>query len=171
MTLNLRVDRAQDWHGQDTMLRVMRCLRPYLRFFSAVHLNLKKVCEVNSSSYLFTSLSRLLSLWVEGQATLNHFLLFPLQTLRQLNTHAKISPADILELIDLSKKLDVLLLDFQSDLLAHSELPYLPGVRFPPSIFLSRRTTQQAFCSLTCALLHRRHPMSALRFLARLVLT
>ncbi|KAL1712207.1 hypothetical protein EV715DRAFT_297278 [Schizophyllum commune] len=134
--LHLRIGRSQDRHGEDTMLRVMRCLKPYLRFFSAVHLHLKEEGEVNCGSDRFIDFSHLLSLRVEGQATLDHFLLFPLQDLRQLDIHAKISPADILELIDLSKKLDVLILDFHGDPFAHPELPNLPGVRFPPTMFI-----------------------------------
>ncbi|KAL1676237.1 hypothetical protein EV122DRAFT_253408 [Schizophyllum commune] len=139
--LHLRIGRAQDRHGQDTMLRVMRCLKPYLRFFYGVHLDMQEGSngELNDTKQ-FAEFSHLLSLRVEGQATLSHFLLFPLHRLRYLHIKAEIDSDAILRIIGLAKTLEVLTLDFDSEHSASGPPPTrlrTQDVRFPPFMFIT----------------------------------
>ncbi|KAI5885368.1 uncharacterized protein SCHCODRAFT_01164471 [Schizophyllum commune H4-8] len=147
--LHLRIGRAQDRQGEDTMLRVMRCLKPYLRFFSAVHLDLKQECDVDlDSSGRFTEFSHLLSLRIEGQANLNHFLSFPLHNLRYLDIKVELDSYSILKIIDLSKTLEVLTLDYASEHSAGGTRPTksrTQGVRFPPAMFITTDDPKELF--------------------------
>ncbi|KAL1698946.1 hypothetical protein EV121DRAFT_274072 [Schizophyllum commune] len=141
--LYLRIGRAQDRHGEDMMLRVMRCLKPYLCFFSLVHLNMVEEpadIEETDQKAFKDDFSCLLSLTIEGQATLRHFLLFPLASLRQLDIRAKIGLVEILNIVDFAKNLDILALDFdstvQSGSCSDAADPALQAgnVRFPPAV-------------------------------------
>ncbi|KAL1692111.1 hypothetical protein GGG16DRAFT_112433 [Schizophyllum commune] len=153
--LHLRIGRAQDRHGQNTMLRVMRCLKPYLRFFSAVHLDMQEGSndELNDTKQ-FAEFSHLLSLRVEGQATLSHFLLFPLHRLRYLHIKAEIDSDAILRIIGLAKTLEVLTLDFDSEHSASGPPPTrlrTQDVRFPPVMFITADDPQELIPHLSAA--------------------
>ncbi|KAL1660838.1 hypothetical protein GGF50DRAFT_118551 [Schizophyllum commune] len=113
--LYLRIGRSQDRHGEDTMMRVMHSLKPYLRLFAAVRLVIEEEPLRDDFEYdtLENDLTRLLVLSIEGQVTTNRLLIFPLDTLRHLAIKSAMHAAEILDVMGRSKMLDILQLSFQ----------------------------------------------------------
>ncbi|KAL1731708.1 hypothetical protein EV714DRAFT_271506 [Schizophyllum commune] len=82
--LYLRI-RKPVYKRQDSMLRVMDCLRPHLRCFLMVRFIMDEAHKIDSSEHFRADFSRLLFLSVEGKVSKDRALLFPLNQLRYLN--------------------------------------------------------------------------------------
>ncbi|TRM61656.1 hypothetical protein BD626DRAFT_570855 [Schizophyllum amplum] len=113
--LHLCVYRARDTSGQDIMTRTMLSLGNYLGCLHAVEIVMK---EENNRTLdqgaIRGKLRQLRYLRIDGKAAVDRFRLFPLHQVTQLDIKAKMSPADVLALIDLASKLELLVLDFYS---------------------------------------------------------
>ncbi|KAL1754962.1 hypothetical protein FB107DRAFT_275334 [Schizophyllum commune] len=149
--LYLRI-RKPVYKRQDSMLRVMDCLRPYLRCFLMVRFIMDEAHHINSSGHFRADFSRLLFLSVEGKASKDRALLFPLNQLRYLNLSSQMGVTEMFQIIAAAQKLDLLQLQHQKELANRHTTTAVPvalpqNVVFPPSM---RITTNDPDSFLLC---------------------
>ncbi|KAL1676223.1 hypothetical protein EV122DRAFT_280335 [Schizophyllum commune] len=149
--LYLRI-RKPVYKRQDSMLRVMDCLRPYLRCFLMVRFIMDEAHHINSSGHFRADFSRLLFLSVEGKASKDRALLFPLNQLRYLNLSSQMGITEMIQIIAAAQKLDLLQLQHQKELANRHTTTAMPvvlpqNVVFPPSM---RITTNDPDSFLLC---------------------
>ncbi|KAI4521208.1 hypothetical protein K525DRAFT_247945 [Schizophyllum commune Loenen D] len=149
--LYLRI-RKPVYKRQDSMLRVMECLRPYLRCFLMVRFIMDEAHKIDSSEHFRADFSRLLFLSVEGKAFKDRALLFPLNQLRYLNLSSQMGITEMIQIIAAAQKLDLLQLKHQQELANRHTATAMPvalpqNVVFPPSM---RITTNDPDSFLLC---------------------
>ncbi|TRM61642.1 hypothetical protein BD626DRAFT_584578 [Schizophyllum amplum] len=105
--------------GQDTMTRVMLCMKDYLRCIYAVTVKMKaenvRTPQSLAEAPIRKYFTRLRYLRIEGKATLARFLLFPLSRLRQLDVCVTMSVSEVSVLVHRAEGLDLLVLDIQGE--------------------------------------------------------
>ncbi|KAL1716265.1 hypothetical protein EV715DRAFT_265479, partial [Schizophyllum commune] len=138
--LYLRI-RKPTYKGQDSMVRVMLCLRPYLCYFTGVHLVMNAEFNVNGlgPNAFYFDFPRLLFLCVEGEVDYDRTLLFPLHNLLHLNLKTKMHARNILNVLCWTKKLETLHVDYQDihDTVIETgvaEVP--PNANLPPIMYI-----------------------------------
>ncbi|KAL1676240.1 hypothetical protein EV122DRAFT_216843 [Schizophyllum commune] len=154
--LYLRI-RKPVYKGQDSMLKIMRCLRPYLRCFSGARLIMDEVLKIDAAEHFRDDFARLLFLSLEGKATKEHALLFPLNQLRYLNLSSQMEFGEMIQVIYRSQMLDFLKLGYQKDHghrhIAHSDavitLPH--HITFPYAMDITTNDTNSFLPSLRAA--------------------
>ncbi|KAI5885381.1 uncharacterized protein SCHCODRAFT_01194127 [Schizophyllum commune H4-8] len=117
--LYLRIGKLTDEGGKDTMARIMYHLRPFLPRFFAVHIDMdgeQDAGDLSDTGILHGYLLNLSSLHIEGSAAIYRSYCFPLSQLRQLNIKVALTAFELLDIIDQSKNLDLLVVNFQNDL-------------------------------------------------------
>ncbi|KAL1676218.1 hypothetical protein EV122DRAFT_216904 [Schizophyllum commune] len=110
--LFLRI-RKPVYKGQDSMLMIMRCLKPYLRYFLGVHLVMDYAHAVDCSEQFEDDFGHLLFLFVEGEVSRDRLLLFPLYNLRHLKIKSKMNASGVLGILRRARMLDILQFDYQ----------------------------------------------------------
>ncbi|KAL1755890.1 hypothetical protein FB107DRAFT_290569 [Schizophyllum commune] len=116
--LYLRIGILTDEGGKDTMARIMYHLQPFLPFFFAVHVDMdvkQDTGDLSDTGVLHGYLPNLSSLHIEGSAAIYRSYCFPLSRLRQLNIKLALTAFELLDIIDQSKNLDVLVVEFPNN--------------------------------------------------------
>ncbi|KAL1660851.1 hypothetical protein GGF50DRAFT_91027 [Schizophyllum commune] len=151
--LYVRIGRVRDSSGKDTMARIMQHLRPTLPCFFAVHLDMsvkEDTGDLSDTGVYHDCLSNLSSLHIAGNAAVCRSYSFPLSRLRQLNIKLALTAFELLDIIDQSKNLDLLVVNFQNDLHRDNadekddaeaeenltEMLNPQNVRFPPALHI-----------------------------------
>ncbi|KAL1692097.1 hypothetical protein GGG16DRAFT_124313 [Schizophyllum commune] len=143
--LYLRVGRLTDRGGQDTMATIMDHLRPFLHCFFAVHIDIgvnKDAGNLGDTQVFHDCMSNLSSLYITGNAAICRSYRFPLNQLRQLNIKVALTAFELLDIIDQSKNLDVLVVEFPKNLTLRKsdnadDMLNPRNVRFPPSLHIT----------------------------------
>ncbi|KAI5898948.1 uncharacterized protein SCHCODRAFT_01193686 [Schizophyllum commune H4-8] len=126
--LHLRIRRSTDRRGHDVMTVVMSALSGILGHLHVVEIFMDEENPHPSTSDAFRGLTHLRRLHIEGEAQGKRFLCFPLHLVRELVVKARVSLGDISMLLQISSRLDLLVVDFRC--CAHtSTMPALNSVK------------------------------------------
>ncbi|TRM70432.1 hypothetical protein BD626DRAFT_564070 [Schizophyllum amplum] len=109
---------VQDASGRDVMTNVMLNLENYLSCLHSVEIVIKAANDIQPPDQIAirNKLTHLRHLQIAGQAAVQRFRLFPLRRLIQLDILTKMSAANVLSLVDLANKLELLVLNYHASI-------------------------------------------------------